>query len=163
MSEKRSLNELHPKYFIVPLLILAAGGMLAAGLELPILTVRKLWKHNTFSVITGIRDLYEAREYFLSGVIFFFSFVFPITKLVLLFLIWMVRVSERTRKHLLLGLLTFGKWSMLDVFIVAIMIVSVRLGVLADAKPERGIFFFAGSVLLSMVITEWMRRLALRN
>lgn len=48
----------------------------------------------------------------------------------------------------------FGKWSMLDVFVSAIIIVWVKLGALASAKAENGIYFFGASVLLTMIVSS---------
>jgi paraquat-inducible protein A len=48
----------------------------------------------------------------------------------------------------------FGKWSMLDVFVTAIFIVWIKLGALASAKAENGIYFFAASVLLTMILSS---------
>jgi paraquat-inducible protein A len=42
---------------------------------------------------------------------------------------------------------------MLDVFVVALTIVSVKLGALATAQPRPGIYVFTASVLLSMIAT----------
>ena len=57
-----------------------------------------------------------------------------------------------------LGLL--GKWSMLDVFIVAIMIVLVKLGPLARVEPRSGVYVFAAAIGMSMLTTMYIDHLA---
>ena len=84
----------------------------------------------------------------------FFSVIFPIVKLVTLFVIWSVRLRDNQRKWLLYGLSFLGKWSMLDVFVTAIIIVSIKLGALASAKAEIGIYYFGVSILLTMLVTQ---------
>ncbi|HVQ24104.1 MAG TPA: paraquat-inducible protein A, partial [Planctomycetota bacterium] len=52
-----------------------------------------------------------------------------------------------------------GRWSMLDVFVIAILIGSVHLGILSEASAERGIYVFAAGILLSMLATLAVQRL----
>jgi paraquat-inducible protein A len=62
-------------------------------------------------------------------------------------------MTDVQRKRLLYYLSILGKWSMLDVFVASIIIVAVKLGVLASAKVEKGIYFFGMSIFLAMIIT----------
>ncbi len=160
---KISLWDRHPRRFDIPLLIVISAALLVAGLKLPVLTVRKIWATNTFSILSGITSLRDEGQPFLASVVFFFSVIFPIAKLAVLAFVWLARVAETHRRALLRTLEAFGRWSMLDVFIVAVIIVSVKLGVLAEAKPERGIYYFGASVLLSMTATALLGSLARRS
>ncbi len=150
----QSLQERNPKRFDIVILIILAIALLIVGLTLPVLTVRKLWDSNTYSIITGVQNLWSEKYYALAVVIFVFSIIFPIAKLLSLSAVWFVRLKDEQRKGLVYLMDIFGKWSMLDVFVTAIMIVWVKLGALASAKAENGIYFFAGSVLLTMVISS---------
>ncbi len=42
---------------------------------------------------------------------------------------------------------------MLDVFVVAILVVTVKLGAVANVEMHYGLYFFAAAVLLTMFIT----------
>ena len=159
-DSKQSLRQLHPKRYDILLLIVLAILLLAAGLCLPVLTVRKIWEMNTFSIYSGIVSLYKEKHYALTFIIFFFSIIFPIAKLMALSGIWFVPMSDKQRKTLLYWLGFLGKWSMLDVFVIAVIIVSVKLGALASAKPERGIYFFGFSILFSMIAASLQTHLA---
>jgi paraquat-inducible protein A len=162
-DRKRSLREIHPKRVDIIILILLAAGCLAIGYYLPVLTVRKLWEKNTFSILSGITSLWKEKYVFLSVIIFVFSVVFPIAKLVSLLAIWFVKLSVAQRKRLLYFMELLGKWSMLDVFVTAIVVVTIKLGVLASAKVEPGIYFFAASILLAMLVTALQHNLARRS
>ena len=48
---------------------------------------------------------------------------------------------------------SFGKWSMLDVFVVAILVVSVKLGAIASVEMRYGLYAFAAAVILKMYVT----------
>ena len=160
---KKTLRNLYPERIDILILIVAATVLLLIGLHLPVLTVRKLWEKNTFSVISGIINLWEGKYYLLAFIIFFFSVIFPIAKLGLLFVAWSVRLKNSQRKRLLHGLGFLGKWSMLDVFVTAILIVTIKLGALASAKAEAGIYYFGTSILLAMIVTNLQSNLANRS
>ncbi len=160
---KKSLLQTHPKRIDIALLLLSSTAALGAGLWLPVLTVRKIWEKNTFTILGGVQNLCEDRQFFLAAVIFFFSIVFPFAKLAALYAIWFLPMRPESRKRILGGLSMLGKWSMLDVFVVAVIIVSVKLGVLASANAEEGIYYFAASILLAMIATAAETHLAKKN
>jgi paraquat-inducible protein A len=47
-----------------------------------------------------------------------------------------------------------GKWSMLDVFVVAVLVVTVKLGAMASVEARYGIYAFTAAVFLTMYITS---------
>lgn len=157
---KKSLLQAYPKRFDVTFFLVASTLALWAGLSLPVLTVRKIWEKNTFTILAGIENLYKERQYFLAFIVFFFSIVFPIVKLGALCTIWFFPMKSEKRERILHWLAILGKWSMLDVFIVAVLIVSVKLGVLASANAEDGVYYFGVAILLAMAATAAEERLA---
>ncbi len=157
---KRSLREIYPRRIDVILLILASVIFFVAGLRLPVFTVRKLWESNTYSIMAGVQNLWVDKHYPLAMLILFFSVVFPIAKLTVLLGVWFVRLTDSQRKWILYALTVLGKWSMLDVFVVAVLIVWVKLGSLATASVERGIYYFAASIFLAMIVSALENALA---
>ncbi len=157
----QSLRDRYPRRIEVPLLILVSFVLLLIALSLPLMTVEKmvLWK-NEYSVIAGVHGLWEQEQYALAIILFFFSIVFPLLKLTMLGFIWMVRLAEQKRKAVLHWLGILGKWSMLDVFVVAILIVLVKLGPLAKVQPQRGVYWFAAAIFLSMITSMYVDSLA---
>ena len=160
-SSPKSLKEFYPRHYDVPLLLIMATVALVIGLSLPLVKVEKmvLWK-SVYSIFTGVISLWELKEYFLAAVIFFFSIIFPFAKLTVLSLIWFFRMEDEEKKALLHWLGVLGKWSMLDVFIVAILIVAVKLGPLASVEPRPGVYVFGLAILLSMIATMRVSQLA---
>lgn len=163
MAPRRSLRAMHPWRVDIVFLILLSAWLLVMGLKLPILTVRKLWEGNTFSVLSGIQNLWHDRYYFLALVIFFFSIVFPIAKLFCLFVVWFIRLKDEQRQKILYFLEILGKWSMLDVFVAAIIIVTIKLGALVSAKAESGLYFFGASILVAMLVSGMQNSLVRRK
>lgn len=53
----------------------------------------------------------------------------------------------------------YGRWAMLDVFVVAILIVTVKLGAIASVEVHPGLYVFGAAVLLIMIITDRVTKL----
>ena len=161
MSEsEQSLQKIHPRHLDVPILLAVSLVLLWFGLFLPVITLKELvfWKH-TFSVLSGISSLVDEGHYFLGIVIFLFSIVFPFIKLGMLFALWFGRLAQWQREKYIHWLGAIGKWSMLDVFVVAITIVIAKLSGFASAQPQIGLYFFGSSILLAMLVTVRIERL----
>ncbi|MCW4255746.1 MAG: paraquat-inducible protein A, partial [Candidatus Thiodiazotropha taylori] len=70
------------------LLLLLSSGFLIAGLWLPMLTLTKfLFIANSFSVISGVVELYNRDQWFLFVAVGLFNVLLPLFKLVFLFLL----------------------------------------------------------------------------
>jgi paraquat-inducible protein A len=138
----------------VPLGLVVSPALLALGLSLPLLHTEQLmfWK-STYSVWTGIVSLWHDREYLLALLLFAFSLVFPIAKLLILTVVWWRPLNPEDRTRLLHRLEALGRWSMMDVFVVAILIVLVKLEPLAKVEPRPGVYVFAAAILASMLTT----------
>ena len=109
---------------------------------------------SSFSVITGIYSLFAEHHYALAIIIALFSVAFPLFKLVTLGLLWFGKIEIKKRNRITHWLGVFGKWSMLDVFVVAVTIVITKISKFAEAEPRVGIYCFCASVMLTMIITE---------
>jgi len=157
----QALRNRYPRRIEVPLLILSSFVLLLIALSMPLMTVEKMvfWK-NEYSVIAGVRGLWEQQQYILAIILFFFSLVFPLVKLAALAFLWFVPLGEKKRQAVLRWLGILGKWSMLDVFVVAILIVLVKLGPLAKVQPQRGVYWFAAAIFLSMITSMYVDNLA---
>jgi len=142
-------------------LIVLSAATLVVGLSLPLMKVEKMifWK-NEYSVFTGIVGLVQENQILLAAILFFFSMVFPFVKLTALLVLWWVRLAESRRQKVLRWLGILGKWSMLDVFAVSILIVVVKLGPLAKVQPQPGLYVFCAAIIASMGTTMYVESLA---
>ena len=128
--------------------------LLIVGLVSPIITLNKFVVfENTFSVFSGVMQLLMEGQYFLFIIIACFSIVLPILKLAIMFKILSPTANFSQLKKYLSWMHHYGKWSMLDVFVVAILVVSVKLGVIASVEMRFGLYSFAASVILMMYVT----------
>ena len=129
-----------------------------AVVSLPILTITKLLiVSNEVSILTGLDQLIEEQQYFIFIVIFLFSIILPLLKLYYLYLLSAKRAVDNQKYTKYLHLMhRYGRWSMLDVFVIAILIMTVKLGALASVYIESGMFYFTAAVILLMIITSVM-------
>ena len=135
---------------------------LAIGIFAPVMTFKKLiFYKNTFSIHSGLVTLFKEGEYILFLIIFVFTILFPFVKIILLFLIqYWQSWSKEKRIKVLHYLSLVSKWSMLDVFIVAMLVVIVRLGITGRVEVRWGIYVFAAAVILSTLATQRLTRTA---
>lgn len=141
---------------VLLLLLVIATICLVVGLVSPILTLEKFFiVENSFSIISGLLQLVADGKIFLFVIIFMFSVVLPVAKLAVLFRLLSSRSNNNDTLHRYLHLMhQYGKWSMLDVFVVAVLVVAVKLGAIADVEMRFGLYAFAASILLTMYITS---------
>ncbi len=144
----------------VPALLVVAAALFLSGVFFPFFHVSKFWIfHEAISVVGGIITLFQEGEYFLFAVLTLFTLVFPAAKLGLLALIWLERdkdLSRMQRLHHRVAVL--GKWSMLDVFVVAILIVTMKAAGLAKLEIGLGLYLFTFSVVATQVASAWIDR-----
>lgn len=155
----RSLIRTFPKQgILINLLLLASLASLIIGITAPLLTLEKMYFfNNTVSLFSTIQELFRQKEWFLFLVIALFSLCIPIIKITGLVLILNVEYAKGSFFEKALHIIEIiGKWSMLDVFVVALLLVSVKLGVLAKVEVHYGLYAFAASVILTMGLSYWI-------
>ncbi|MGA8261815.1 MAG: paraquat-inducible protein A [Arenicellales bacterium] len=139
------------------LFLLGAALAFGVGIRAPMLTLTKwILVHNTYSVLSGIWEFYLEHNYPLFALLALFTLVLPTVKLALLFYSW--NRPRAANRRLLRWIDVLGKWSMLDVFVVAILITSVKLGSLATTELHYGLYVFAASVVMMMLASHVVYR-----
>ena len=112
------------------------------------------------TILEGVIVLWELKSYFVSMVIFIASVCIPILKILVLFYLCYVYLSfKRAKKKKLLGILFrvvefIGKWSMVDVFVVAIMVSIVRMGNIMIIDPGSALVSFGAVVILTILAAK---------
>lgn len=119
---------------------------------LPILTIEKVGNRHQASILEGIRDLFQERQWFVGSVILLFSIVFPLLKLVVMMELSLFQVLSRNRRSLWFRAVEIaGKWSMLDVLLLAFLVMTIKLGSLVTFHYGPAIYFFTLCVAFSMM------------
>ncbi len=130
------------------------------GIALPIVTVTKFAIFTTeYSIVKITIDLLTGYDVFLAIIVFGFSIAGPIFKFDQLWRVWRRydATGEMARKAIR-RLDLIGRWSMADVFIVAIAVVIAKTGdFFANANVGIGLYFFAASALGSMLLGQFLK------
>lgn len=133
-------------------LILASQALLVAGAVTPLLTTERFYFFaNTFSLVSALEQLLANGQILIALVIGLLSLCVPIVKAVV---IWIAASQASGTGPLLRVADRFGKWSMLEVFVAALVIVALKLGPIVDATLHYGAYLLAGSVLLSGIASQ---------
>ena len=104
----------------------------------------------------GIHELWVGGSWELAVIVFIASIAVPLLKIAALVLLtWTAqrrsrwRQQDRARLYRLVE--TVGHWSMLDVFVVVLLVGMVRFGVIATVEPEAGLLAFGAVVVATML------------
>jgi len=153
-------------------LIFAIGSLLSLiyGLINPILmvTIHKevnylgdiILSFESKGILGSISKLFDSNEYAVGGAILLCSVIIPLLKiLVLIFTI--IFKDFKFAKSLIKFFKILGKWSMLDVFVVAILLVYLtsNSGQISHAEIQIGLYYFLIYVILSMITTIKAQRI----
>lgn len=134
------------------LLLIVSLVLLLFGLFLPAFTVEKFWIFgNEKSIAGAVWVLIAGKDVLLGLVIFLFSIVFPMSKLLLSLSLWGSRDPRSPfSRHALRWAVKLGKWSMMDVFMVALVVSMLSLGLVAQVRAETGVYAFCAAILIGM-------------
>jgi len=141
-------------------LAIAAVIMMIPAYALPVMHLGMLGEPaSDTTILAGVFRLWEQDLGGLAAIVFTASFLVPLLKLG--GLAWLLasarrQPGERSRRLARLhGAIDFiGRWSMLDVFLVAFLAGAVRFGKLALVQPRIGITAFGAVVVLTMLATH---------
>ena len=146
---------------ILGFVLVATLGALIAGLLLPAITVRSLFISQEFSLVESVLSFLGQGDWFLFIFTFLFSVVFPVVKLVTGIALWFFLDATSSYARPVLGwLATFSKWSMLDVFIIALIVLVADGRLLTSADIQIGAIVFSVAVLISTWATRRLSALA---
>jgi paraquat-inducible protein A len=155
--------------------VTAALSLAALVLYVPanIYPIMKMYLHGAYSESTvwdGVVTLMTYNEWAVAAIVFLASMVIPLVKLAgLLSLViaarigWGRRLRARTQLYKFID--AIGRWAMLDVFLLAVLVALVKLSGWAKIIPGPGLAAFAALVVLTMLASAafdprliWERR-----
>jgi len=120
----------------------------------PFMTMRYSGLYKQATVWDGVKTLYDGGEWITATIVLMASIIIPIFKLISLFFIIVSRIlniAVAERASLLMLVDFIGRWSMLDVFLVAIMVALVKFGSFATVNADIASYLFAGVVVCTML------------
>jgi uncharacterized paraquat-inducible protein A len=137
---------------LAPAIALAALILFFPAILLPLIEIEKLGHSSASSLLGGTVDLFAHGQWGIGLVVFLFSIVLPPLKLVALMVLSLggggLRHEHRAATYHLVELL--GRWGMLDVLLVALIVSFVKLGELVNFSVGPGLLAFTLCVLMSL-------------
>lgn len=122
----------------------------------PVLTVVRLGRGAPSTIIGGVIELVQVGMIPLAILVLVASIIVPMFKLIglayLLLATWRGSARHLVGRTRLFRFIDFiGRWSMIDVFMTAILTALVRMGVIGSVTPGLGVQFFCAVVILTMI------------
>lgn len=122
---------------------------------LPMMLTRSLFGTQTDTILSGVVFLYTSGSWVLALVVFIASIAVPLAKIAaLVFLLLSVQrrstwqPQQRTRLYRLIEIM--GRWSMLDIYVIALLVALVQLKALASVQAGPAALAFGAVVVLTM-------------
>jgi paraquat-inducible protein A len=121
----------------------------------PVMTISSFVQTQQFTIMGGIFELFERGLWPLGLLVFFASIMIPVLKLLMLATM-LIETHLQSELHLLGRTMSFrfvdfiGRWSMIDVFMISILVALVRFGKFSSVQAEFGAPCFAAVVVLTM-------------
>ena len=111
------------------------------------------------TIMSGVIFFIQTGSWPVALIIFIASVFVPLMKLLILIILmlsiqfrWQWRPVDRTRLYRLTE--AIGRWSMLDIFVVTILVALVHFGTLANIAAGPGAVYFAAVVVITMFAAE---------
>lgn len=138
--------------------LIAAGLLYIPANLLPIMDTHSLFNAQRDTIMSGVVYLWTTGSWATALIVFFASIVTPLLKLFVLGYLLLTVQRRSTRRPLLRArlfrLLRFiGRWAMLDIYVVAILVSLVRIKALAVVTAGPGALSFGALVVLTMLAT----------
>jgi paraquat-inducible protein A len=137
-------------------LLIAAAILYIPSNLLPVMRTHTLFATEDNTIFSGVIELWNSGAWDLAVIVFTASIAVPLVKMACLALLLLSSRAgsarwrhERTRIYRLVEFI--GRWSMLDVFVVALLLSLVRFGILAEVRAGPGIVAFCAVVVLTML------------
>ena len=137
-------------------LLLAAYVLYIPANVFPIMKVTSMGQTEADTILSGVLYFIESGSWLVALVIFVASIFIPLLKLIILtgLLIsirkrsrW--RPRDRTRLYRLIE--GIGRWSMVDIYVVTLMVAIVKIGAIASIEAAPAVVYFAAVVILTML------------
>lgn len=137
-------------------LVIAAMLFYIPANVLPITLTQSMGQVQSDTILSGVIYFMLSGSWHIALIIFVASILVPLIKLVVLTYLllsvqlkWIRRPKDRTRLYHLTE--AVGRWSMVDIYVVTVLVALVRMKALASVEAGPAGFYFAAVVVLTML------------
>ncbi len=124
----------------------------------PFMSIEMYGSRNTSTIWGGIVSLADSGSLTIAIIVFLASMLIPFFKLVILLYLSMTAQSKKhpyfkTKLYQIIEVI--GRWSMLDIFLLAVLVAMVKFGHWAHVEPQPGSILFALVVIFTMLASAY--------
>jgi paraquat-inducible protein A len=151
-----TLHRRKPDSLLVSWLLLAMAMVLYVPANLmPVLQTGSLFGFQSDTILSGVKFLWNTGDWLIAVIIFVASIILPAVKIGALGLLLATsQRRSRWRPHLRARLYrvmeAIGRWSMVDIFVAALLVALVQFRTVAQIHAGPGAIAFASVVMLTM-------------
>jgi paraquat-inducible protein A len=120
----------------------------------PFMTIELYGRRNSSTILSGVQALFEDGSWPIALIVFLASVLIPLLKLIALFYLGLTAKNNkhaRFKTKLYRVVETVGRWSMLDIFLLAVLVAIMKLGPWTRVEPEAGSVLFLLVVIFTML------------
>jgi len=141
------------------LTLVISFGLLVAGLITPALHVTSFaFLHDEVTILGSIEALRGDGQFFLAALIFVVSIAFPVVKISLALVLALSFSPDSRWSHWIANALSeLARWSMTDVFILAVVVMVIDARLINSANLMPGAYYFAAGIILSSTAVHILR------
>jgi len=139
--------------------LIAAIVMYGPANYFPVMHLISFGVDDPATILGGVEELIDSNMWPLAALVFFASITVPVLKVVCLMVLLIStqrgkrgRLRDKTTLYRIVD--AVGRWSMIDVFMISILVALVRFGALITIEPGIGAMAFASVVILTMFAAE---------
>ncbi len=140
-------------------LVCAAAILYIPANLLPMTVTSAVGTTQADTIMSGVIYFIHSGSWEIAAIIFIASVFVPLLKLLILVVLlisvqlrWHWRPKDRTMLYRLTE--AVGRWSMLDVYVVTILVALVKLGAVASIEAGPAAVYFAAVVVITMIAAE---------
>lgn len=139
--------------------LIAAIALYIPANLLPIMTVLTFNRGIPRTILGGVINLINLKMYPIAIIVFAASIIVPIFKIISLwYIIDNINTLNEVKKRKLTKLYRVvhivGKWSMLDIFVIAILVMLVNIEFISQIKAEPAVLYFTAVVILTILASN---------
>ena len=139
--------------------LVAAAILYVPANVLPVMHSSSVLVQQDDTILSGVVYLFSSGSWPLGLLVFVASIMVPLLKILAIgVLVWMS--AHRSRAHPLARIRLYrvvefiGRWSLLDIYAVTMLVALVRMGALASVQPRPGVLAFAAVVVLTLLAAQ---------
>jgi paraquat-inducible protein A len=135
--------------------LLAAMVLYVPAVLLPVMVTSTLFSTQSDTILSGVAFLWTSGSWVLATIVFIASVVVPMLKILsLTYLAWSTQLRSslipRKRTRIYRWVEFVGRWSMLDIYVITILVALVQFGSVATIDAGPGAMAFGAVVVLTM-------------